>query len=290
MPRMSELGAPIFDVTVSNFEREVLVRSMETPVLVDFWATWCGPCKALTPLLEARAREGGGRFVLAKVDIDANPELAQAFRVQAVPTVLAVVGGRPVDGFQGGLPAEELDRFLDRIAPADGGDPLQEEIDLLLSEGRREEAMAMLREVREADPEHLPALFGLAELLLEDGALEEARTVFADLPEEARGSERAQALAARLAFSAASDEVRELEQRLAAEPNDIEARVALAKALAASGESERGLELLLEVVRNDPAGQGPRARAGMLEIFELLGLEDPVANDYRFKLSLELFA
>ncbi len=293
-PRASEPETGwVIDVDARNFEREVIERSLSAPVLVDFWATWCGPCKTLGPELEKRAREGRGRFVLARVDIDQNPELAQAFRVQAVPTVLALVQGRLVDGFQGALPAPELDQFLERIAPASAprtrADTLVERGRAMAKEGRPEPAIGLLRETLRDAPEHLEARLTLAELLLDSGKARDAKLVLEKVPDETPQAERVKALRARLEFVASAGDPLELEEKVRAAPEDLEARMALGRALVAARDYPRGLEQLLEVVRRDPLERGKEARKAMLEVFEILGLEDPVANQYRFKLSLELF-
>jgi putative thioredoxin len=284
----------ILDVDARSFEREVIERSSSVPVLIDFWASWCGPCKTLTPLLEKRAREGKGRFVLAKIDIDRNPELAQAFRVQAVPTVLAIVQGRLQDGFQGALGEAELDEFLERIAPGRAprgrGDVLVERAGSLIGEGKREQAIGLLRELLRDSPEHVAGRFLLAEALIDAGKPQDARLVLEKVPAEEAASERGKALRARLDFAEHAGDVAKLEQEVRSKPDDLATRIQLGKAQVAARDYARGLENLLEVVRRDPLGAGKEAKAAMLEVFGILGLQDPLANDYRFKLSLELFS
>ena len=283
----------IIDADARTFEREVLGRSLELPVVVDFWATWCGPCKTLGPDLERRAREGKGRFLLAKVDIDKNPELAQAFRVQAVPTVLAIVQGRLVDGFQGALPAAELDDFLARIAP-DG--PAPSRADLLVERARElaeggelETAIGHLREVLRDVPDHREARLTLAKLLIENKKAREARVVLEKLEGDEQAAERVKALRAALDFAEGAGDLEELEARARANPDDLGARIELAKACIAARDYALGLEQLLEIVRADQGTSRAEAKKTMLEVFDILGLEDKLANEYRFKLSLELF-
>lgn len=280
----------VVDVDARTFEQEVIERSRTVPVLIDFWAGWCGPCKELTPRLEKRAREGGGRFRLAKIDVDANPELAQAFRVQGIPSVLAVVEGRLADGFQGVLPDAELDRFLDRVAP--GGpskqDRILEQAREHVAAGRPSEAIALLRDHLRRSPDDAPARTLLVDVLLDEDKLREAKLVFEKLSEEARATPEGKAAAGRIAFAENATDLGPLEAAVAAAPDDAAARLELGRALVAAKEYEKGLETLLAAVRLDPE-HAEEAKKSMIEVFELLGLEDPLANDYRFKLSLELF-
>ncbi len=295
LPTAEKESAPwIVDVDARNFEADVIARSRTTPVLVDFWASWCGPCKTLTPLLEKRAREGNGRFVLAKVDIDRNPELAQAFHVQAVPTVLAIAQGRLVDGFQGAYGEAELDRFLENVAPGGAprsrGDALVERAREALAAGKAEQAIGLLRELLRDVPDHLAARLLLAEALLDANKAREASLVLEKIPAAEAASDRVKALRARLDFAEAAGDLGDLERKVAANPDDLAARLELGKARIAARDYARGLETLLEIVRSDQGELGKQAKAAMLEVFGILGLEDPLANEYRFKLSLELFS
>lgn len=293
-PSTSDGSDWIVEANASNFEQGVLARSLQVPVLLDFWATWCGPCKTLGPELEKRARAGRGRFLLAKIDIDRNPELAQAFRVQAVPTVLAIAQGRLVDGFQGALPGPELDAFLDRVAPG-GAAPSPASLAVerarqLAGSGRPEQAIGHLRELLRDSPDLAEARFALAEILIDAKRPQEARLVLDKLEADAADAETLAALRAKLEFAGAAGNVAELEAKLRTSPDDQEARIQLGKALVAAKEYARGLEHLLGVVRADAGAHRAEAKKVMLEVFAMLGLEDKVANDYRFKLSLELFS
>ena len=292
---MSETDPWVVDVDTQNFETTVLQRSLELPVLVDFWAEWCEPCKTLGPLLEQRAREGSGRFLLAKIDIDKYPELAQAFRVEGIPAVMALAGGRLVDGFQGALPEPELDAFLDKVAPAVEGAPQAQadpvtEARALAEAGQPDAALALLEDHLSQAPDAAAARVLACDLLIDLGRLEDAKSHFEALSEGARSSPEGAALQSRIALAEGAGDLEELRAAVSAEPENAEARMALGQGLVAAKDYEGGLQELLEAVRLGDAPHSAEAKAVMLEVFDVLGLEDPVANDYRFKLSLELFA
>ena len=279
----------ILEVTAENFREEVIDRSLKTPVVVDFWAEWCEPCKELGPALELAAQEGKGRFVLAKVDVDKNPELAQAFQVQGVPTVLGVRDGKVVDGFSGALPAPELKRFLDTIAPPLGPSAI-EAARTLIEEGKRMEAIALLGEHLDEQPADHEARIELGSLLIDEGDLDGAQMVWEDVDEPARASDAGKALEKKLDYLQNTGDLDALRAAVQAAPEDPAARIELGKALAAAQRYEDGLSELLEAVELDPTFEDGAARKAMLEVFEILGPEDPVGNDFRFRLSLLLFS
>jgi len=278
----------ILDVDTASFPREVLDRSHETTVVVDFWAPWCGPCKTLGPMLERLAREGRGRFVLAKVDTDQNVELAQAFRIRGIPMVLAFRDGKPVDGFTGVQPEDELRAFVDRVAPELGAEQVEEALAREAS-GDAEGAIALLRELLREKPRHLDARVELTRILLDAGREQDAKAAFEKLREAHADDARVQALAKRLELVEEGGDVEELQRKLAAAPDDLATRVELGRALVAANRPDEGLDALLEVVRRDPAFDGQAGRRAMLEAFEVLGHENPLVNDYRRRLQMLLF-
>lgn len=282
----------ILDVDARNFEEVALRGSTDHPVVVDFWASWCEPCKQLTPKLEAAAREGNGRFVLAKVDADKNPELSQALRVRGLPTVLLLDGGRIVDGFEGAVPDSELEQFLARIP---GEAPAPDPVATLRAKAADDRAGAMdeLATLLD-DPNHgVAARVLLAELQADAGDLQAASGSLEGLAEAQLSPEQLEAVArVRAAAEAASDagDLGELERSAEANPDDPAAQLEAGLAFVANKRWQRGLELLLESVRADPSHADGAAKQAMLDAFETLGLEDPIANDFRFQLSLEILA
>lgn len=282
----------VIDIDPRNFETVVLAGSNERPVLVDFWATWCEPCKTLGPKLEAAAKESGA-FTLAKVDIDRFPELAQAFGVQGIPAVFALSGGKVVDGFQGALPDDELDAFLARVVPGGVGAGPIEEARKAAEAGDLEGAIRMVKSLV-TDPTHgVPAYALLAELLTDAGRYDEAREAFEalellELPEDV-----AMAVARAKRALESREEVGDLDELIRtakAKPDDAGAQLEAGRALVAVKRYAEGLELLLESVRIDPTLESGAAKQAMLDTFDVLGLEDETANEYRFQLSLEILA
>jgi putative thioredoxin len=263
---MSDL---VYDVTEATFQAEVLERSKTVPVLVDFWADWCGPCHALAPVLERAVERHNGEVVLARVDVDQNQRLAMAFQVQGIPAVKAFAGGRLVDEFVGAQPAQVVDRFVQSLLPseADRAAAAAAELDPA-------EAAARWREVLEQDPDNLAARTGLADLALREGrpaeAIELLRPVETD-PEVAVPLARA-----RLAAEAA-------------DPADPASWFAAAAAQAADGQPDPALSILLDAVREGPGETRERARELMLDVFRVLGDDHPLTGVYRKALTRALF-
>jgi len=279
------------DIDESTFETEVLERSREVPVVVDFWAPWCGPCRTLGPILEELAAGAEGRWVLAKINSDEAPGLAQAYDIRGIPAVKAFVDGRVAAEFTGALPKREVEAFLDRIVPRES-DRLARKALEAARRGDREGERAAWEEVLATEPRHGLALLQRARLRLGDGDVAAARADLEAVPEESGLHSEAQSLlrlagwAERVAERGGSEAVRE---RAAANPENIAARYDFGCALAVSGNLEGALAEFLEVVRRDRSHEDDGGRKGMLAVFALLGDQHPVTKEYRDKLSAELF-
>ncbi len=271
----------VTDVDATDFATAVVERSREVPVVVDFWAAWCGPCKVLGPTLERLADESGGSWVLAKVDVDRNQQLAGQFGVQGIPTVVAFRDGRPVSRFTGALPEAQVRAFLDELVPSEL-DLAAEQGSLSLEAGDAAAAEAAFRSVLDRDPAHEAAGLGLADLLLERGDRDEAIEVLGRLPQ----TEAVKRVSAAARLAPAGD-VAALEAEAASgRPEPV---LALALALAGRGDHRRALELLVDLVGRREPEISDRARLAALDVFEVLGPDHPVTLEYRRRLASALF-
>lgn len=280
----------VIDVTAASFEAEVLTRSRELPVLVDFWAAWCGPCQMLMPLLARLADEYRGQFVLAKVNSDEQQELAARFGVRSLPTVKLFRGGRVVDEFLGVQPEKTIRALLDRHIPR-ASDALVAQAASAAQAGRADEAIAILDQAVRGDPVNDRARLELARLLIQATRVDDAEAALGALGPEARGSADAQALRARLEFVRTARTARgvdELLRAVAARPTDSAARYELAARHVVHGQYTAALEQLLEIVRTDRKFNDDAARKAMIAIFNLLGGQGEIVNEYRRKLSMVL--
>lgn len=281
---MDDATRHVSDVTTADFQEAVLQRSREVPVLVDFWAEWCQPCKTLSPVLEALADEYAGAFELAKVDVDQNRELSAQFGVQSIPTVVAVKDGREITRFTGALPADAIRQFLEPLLPTEL-DGMVDQARTALVEGDNAGAEHILRQVLDTDAGHQDAGTSLAAMLIDRGDIDEALIVLGKLVPD-QDVERLQA-AARLRRHGGSD-IAELEATAAANPDSDEAQIALADALAASSQYEPALDILLSTVSRRGDGRDD-ARKAMIDIFDVLGSDHPLTMEYRRRLATELF-
>lgn len=277
------------DVNEENFEAEVLARSTEVPVLVDFWAEWCGPCKALSPVLEKLAGEYAGEFILAKINVDENPNLAGAFGVQGIPAVKLVKGRELASEFTGALPEPMVREFLSKFLPTAADKEALAAAELEAA-GKADEAKAAYHAILAGDPNHAKALLGLARLAMNAGDNDAARNYLDQISVVADERKEADRLLARLDLQAggAQNEAA-LREKIAADPSDLEARFELAQTLAGVENYQAALVEFLAIVKADRKFKDDGARKAMVQIFEVLGSDDPLTDKYRTELAAVLF-
>jgi putative thioredoxin len=288
--------ASVKDTTTQTFVKDVIEESKRQPVLVDFWAPWCGPCKQLTPVLEKAVKSAKGKVKLVKMNIDEHPAIPGQMGIQSIPAVIAFVNGQPADGFMGALPESQVIAFLERLTKDRiGGEAkdLQKVADAALAAGDAAGAADMYAQILAEDAANLPALGGLARCYVESGALEQARQTLAMVPEAKRND--AAVAAARAALELAEQAktlgpLAELEQKVAANPLDHQARFDLALALNGKGRRHDALEQLVAIVKRDRKWNDDGARKQLVQFFDAWGPTDEATIEGRKRLSSILFA
>ena len=295
-------AAAIKDSDTQNFMADVIDASQEVPVIVDFWADWCGPCKQLGPAIEKAVREAKGAVRLVKVDIDKNQDLAAQMRIQSIPAVYAFFQGRPIDGFVGALPDSQVKAFVAKLlktagAAEPGPSPIEqalEQAEAALADGDAGTAGAIFGQILAHEAGNLPAIAGLTRALLAKGDVAGAKAALAKAPADKAGAAAISAARAALELAeqaaAATGAVGELQQRLERDPADHQARYDLALALYGGGEAEAAIDALLEIVRRNRGWNEEAARKQLVKLFEALGPTDPLTLAGRRRLSSLLFS
>ncbi|HEY4470840.1 MAG TPA: thioredoxin [Stellaceae bacterium] len=291
-------AAPVKDVSTANFMAEVVDASFEQPVIVDFWAPWCGPCKQLGPVLEKVVRGANGAVRMVKLNIDENPEIAQQMRIQSIPAVYAFKDGRPVDGFVGALPESQVKQFVQRLGGGAAGPSPVEEAMTMAKEasqsGDHATAAALYSQILQHEPEQWEALGGLVRALTARGELDKAHQALAQVP--AAQANHAEIAAARSALELAEQAQKamagadKLKSRVEQNPDDHEARFELATALFGSGEREAAIDELLTLFKHDRKWNDEAARKQLVKFFEVMGPTDPLTLSARRRLSALMFA
>jgi putative thioredoxin len=296
-------AAPIKDSSLTTFAADVLDASMEVPVIVDFWAPWCGPCKQLTPLLEKAVTDAKGKVRLVKVNIDENPEIAQQLRIQSIPTVYAFRNGQPVDGFMGAIPESQVKQFIQGLTAGGAPGPAEAEgpdIEGALSMAAQalashdvSTAAQIFGEILQEEPGHPKAVAGLARCYLESGNLERAKQTLGLVRPDGQSDEAIRAVEAELALkekAANAGDVGPLKARIAADPADLEARLQLATVLDAKGDRDGAIDELLEIIKRDRKWNEEAAKKQLLTLFEAMGPMDARTIQARRRLSSILFS
>jgi putative thioredoxin len=293
-------GAPaeefIKDTTEATFMADVVEASREVPVVVDFWAPWCGPCKTLGPMLEKAVAEAKGKVRMVKVNVDENQRIAAQLRIQSIPTVYAFFQGQPVDGFQGAVPGSEIKAFIDRLVGLAGDGGLGEAVaaaEEMLAQGAAADAAQVFGSILQEEPEHAAAYGGLVRAFLAGGQEEQAEALLAQVPAKIATAPEIEAARAQLTLlrqAANAGPVGDLRARVEANPNDHQARFDLANALQAAGDTQGAVNELLELFRRDREWNEGAAKTQLFTIFDALKPQDPIVLQGRRKLSSMIFA